>query len=201
MSSTNERKSKASAGTILMRVSGILLAITALTVWGTSFLLAKYTTGGKGGDSARVAKFDVNATMEDKTVVVDVSKTASGKFEITLTNLSETAVRAGITLDFTTLNTTYKDDQNQNVPIITKVKIGNADSYTNVVDNKLVIPDTFDMAAGSGEITPAVTFTLTIPELVNDNNALLAITKTMTGLKGETAAYPFDVVVTFTQID
>ncbi len=212
MSSKNERKSKATAGSILMRSAGILLALTALTVWGTSFLFAKYTAGGNGGDGARVAKFDVNATMPSQTVTVDVCEGGAGSFVVKLTNKSEVAVRAGLTLDFTTLNTTAFGTADAPQKIVSTVNVkfsddtGNGTDITVGDDNKAVIDKTFDMAAAGSTadgIAETVTFTLTIPALVsaNDNAALLAITKNMTGLSGTTDAMPFDVIATFVQID
>lgn len=210
MSIKNERKNKATAGSILMRTAGILFALTALTVWGTSFLFAKYTAGGNGGDGARVAKFSVDATMPSQTVTVNVSEGGNGEFTVTLKNMSETAVRAGITLDFTTLNTTAFGTAEAPKKIVSTVNVkfsGETGSGTDITvgnDNKAIVPKSFDMApAGStaNGITETVTFTLTIPELVSDQNALLAITKNMTGLSGTTDAIPFDVIATFVQID
>ena len=219
MSSTNKRKTKATAGGIMMRVAGVLLAITALTVWGTSFLLAKYTAGGNGGDKARVAKFEVGSAMTGDTVVVSVSEGGSGTFTVTLTNKSETAVRADLTLDFTELNNAYTvpgegEATPAPVKIINTVKVkvgtGSESEYTVGADNKVTIPDKFDMAAaGTSPATSTVSFTLTIPALTGATGddaaaakaALLAITKNMTGLSGETEELPFDVIATFTQID
>jgi hypothetical protein len=201
MSDRSKKRNKASAGTILMRTAGILFAITAITVWATSMLLAKYTTGGKGSDLARAAQFSVDAAGEQEDMVIDISKGGTGEYTVTLTNNSETAVSANLVIDYSGIGN-----------LINKIE-----AKTGTGENELALDCTLDTSEtkattgalalgpkGSATATKTVTLTLTfvaVNDTGADMDAILAITEPMTGLSGETEKIPFDVFAVFTQID
>ena len=201
MSNENKKRNKASAGPILMRTAGILFALTAITVWATSFMFAKYTTGGKGSDNSRVAAFNVDAAWTDETdpdVTIDVSQDFSKeepvKYVLKLTNKSETAVRADLKFDFSALGT-----------LASYVTI---DGQSLTADGKYAY--NLDPNGGAKEVTvKIVDFTLETGNTTSDGQAekldyeaaLLVLTKNMKGMSDETEKLPFDVFAVFTQID
>ena len=84
-------------GTFLIRTSAVLFCLVMITTYLTAGLYARYTASGKGADSARVAKFDVTASginIRPKVDAVD-----NGEYEITVTNVSEVAVRYDIIVE------------------------------------------------------------------------------------------------------
>ena len=201
MSNENKKRNKASAGPILMRTAGILFALTAVTVWATSFLFAKYTTGGKGVDKSRVAEFSVEAAGSQDETVIDLSEGGTGKYTVTLTNKSETAVSASLVIDYSRIG-----------KLINKVeaKAGTGESAVTLTctpDASASKTTTGVVAlgpAGTAAATKTVTLTITFPavdDAAADMNTILALTEPMTGLSGETGKLPFDVFAVFTQID
>ena len=205
MSDGNKKRNKASAGPILMRTAGILFAITAVTVWATSFLFAKYTTGGIRADKARVAEFEVEVAGEQDDTVIDLSLGGTGEYTVTLTNKSETAVSANLVIDYSRIGKL----------------ISNVTAVTGTTDNPVTLGCTINSTtskattdpvalgpAGTASAKKTVTLTITFPPVIIDAeteaayiDALLAITEPMKGLKGETDKLPFDVFAVFTQID
>ena len=201
MSDGNKKRNKASAGPILMRTAGILFAVTAITVWATSFMFAKYTTGGKSSDNSRVAAFNVDAAWSDETdpdVTIDVSQDFSEeepvKYVLKLTNKSETAVRADLKFDFSALGT-----------LASYVTV---DGQSLTSDGKYAY--NLDPNGGAKEVTvKIVDFTLETGNTTSDGQAetldyeaaLLVLTENMKGMSDETEKLPFDVSVTYTQID
>ena len=208
MSYSNNKRSKTSPGSIIMRVAGILFALTAVTVWGTSFMLAKFTTGGQGDSKARVAEFDVDFTLTPPpdTPVISISDGGSGTYKFTLTNKSETAVRAELVFDFSMLNAKGQLFDECSITID-----GTTKDY-EIKNNKITLKDKYSLGpVGTTTATQTVEFTLKFPaaliadvaETDQDGwTALLALTENMSGLSDTAAeALPFDVFAVFTQID
>lgn len=213
MSYSNNKRNKTSPGSIIMRVAGILFALTAVTVWGTSFMLAKFTTGGQGDSKARVAEFDVDFTLTapTDTPVISISDGGSGEYSIKLTNRSETAVRAELVFDFSMLNAKGQLFDKCSITIGSGTDAATKE-YTIGSNNKVTLDKKYALGpVGTSTATQTVDFTLKFPAaLIADVagtdqdgwTALLALTKNMSGLS-DTAdeALPFDVFAVFTQID
>lgn len=229
MSKLNRERKRANLGVTMMRVAGVLLAVTAVTVWATSFMFARYTTGGRSGSNGRVAMFSVGAGMETgEELLIDVSTGGeNGEYVVTLTNNSETAVRGDLELDFTEINTKFKDGSTPIVIIeaITAKVDGaaielpgeNPEDTTKILpltDNKYIIKGVKDIAPGGN-----TTVTINLGADALSAEAIKAITESMTGLtsvrptpdpSGDPAAtaepggdveLPFIVKAIFTQID
>lgn len=223
MNNSNQNRRRTTFGSVVMRVAGVLLAVTALTVWATSFMFARYTTGFNSVNGGRTAKFDVAFNMEEEDgLLIDVAAGDTGKYVITLTNDSETAVRGDLELDFTDLNTAFKDSSAtpQAIPIITKITVSavanTADqtSAETVIEEKTCeLTNNKVLLSGVKDLAPGGVFTVTVDLGVDalSGAALNAITASMTGLDssantGENSAngdleFPFYVKAIFTQID
>lgn len=201
MSNENKKRNKASAGPILMRTAGILFAITAVTVWATSFLFAKYTTGGKGVDKSGVAEFNVVAEGTQEETVIDLSEGGTGTYTVTLTNKSETAVSASLVIDYSKIGKLISKIEAETGPE------GNTTELSCTLDAGNFKATTGGVALGpkgTAAATKTVTLTITFPavnDAAADMNTILALTKPMNGLSGETGMLPFDVFAVFTQID
>lgn len=201
MSDGKKKRNKASAGPIMMRIAGILFAITAVTVWATSFLLAKYTTGVKNADDTRVAEFSVEAAGAQEATVIDLSEGGTCTYTVTLTNKSETAVAANLVIDYSVIG-----------KLISKVE-----AVTGTGENAVALDCTLDTTApkattdtvalgpkGTTADTKTVTLTITFPAVDDptaDMASILALTEPMHGLSGETGKLPFEIFAVFTQID
>ncbi|MBO7158334.1 MAG: hypothetical protein J6W31_06990, partial [Clostridia bacterium] len=86
-------KKKTTTGPLLLRIALILLCMTLFSTSMLSGLYAKYTDKNDGDDSARVAKFDVEAAGLSGNVTVDASAgQTNGEYQFTVTNKSEVAV-------------------------------------------------------------------------------------------------------------
>jgi hypothetical protein len=201
MSNENKKRNKASAGPILMRTAGILFAITAVTVWATSFLFAKYTTGGKGTDQSRVAEFSVEAAGSQNETIIDLSEGDTGTYIVTLTNKSETAVSASLVIDYSKIGKLISKIEAETGEGENAVKIEctpDAETFKVTTDAVALGPK------GTAAATKTVTLTITFPAVDDeaaDMNTILALTKPMNGLSGETGKLPFDIFAVFTQID
>ncbi len=216
MSNSNRNRRKTTFGSVVMRVAGVLLALTAVTVWATSFMFAKYTTRTNAKNDARVAEFDVDFKMIAPTEVPELSfaEGGGGDYSVTLVNKSETAVRSELVFDFSTINA------NGRLFDSFKVTVGTGENavittYTIGSDNKVTLKDKYDLGpAGTETAEQTVAFTLTFPAVditahTGENGqaaqdgwaALLALTENLEGLSGTTDTLPFDVFAVFTQID
>ena len=219
MSNLNERRRKATFGSTMMRIAGVLLAITAVTVWATSFMFARYTTGGKADNNGRVAKFTVAAGLQtNEELLIDVSTGGdNGEYVVTLTNNSETAVRGDLELDFTEINTKYKDGttpiviieaitakvDGTAITVPAEAEEGSEPTTTTTIplnNNKVLLKSVKDLAPGG---TATVTINLGADGL--SQAAIKALTEDM---KGRSSAetntdleLDFDVKAIFTQID
>lgn len=85
---------------ILLRAALILLCLIMLCIHLMGGLFAKYSTSGKGNDSARVAKFEVEVDGDPGLVDIVCTQTPnqSGTYTITVTNQSEVAVEYDMTV-------------------------------------------------------------------------------------------------------
>ena len=184
-----------------MRTAGILFALTAVTVWATSFLFAKYTTGDKGVDKSGVAEFNVVAEGTQEETVIDLSEGGTGTYIVTLTNKSETAVSANLVIDYTKIGKLIN---------VIEAVTGEGENATEI--NCTLDADAFKVTTdavalgpkGTVAATKTVTLTITFPavdDAAADMNTILALTEPMTGLSGETDKLPFDIFAVFTQID
>ena len=98
----------------------VLLLLTMISIHITSGLYARYTTTASGSASARVAKFDVNASLSEDVIVDCSANETSGEYQITIENNSEVAIKyilyvtlkskdPNLTVDGTDLNGTMTD--------------------------------------------------------------------------------------------
>jgi hypothetical protein len=196
----------------MMRIAGILLAVTAVTLWATSFMFARYTTGGKADDTGRVARFSVGMDMDrehEKELLIDVAAGGEdGEYIVMLINNSETAVSGDIVLDFTEINTKYKEENNPPIEIIKAVSVaidGTDKGTLDLVDNKVTIKGVKNLTPNGGNAQITV-------KLGSDGlsaEAIKVLTKSMTGLSSSSGTLnvdgdielPFDIKAIFTQID
>lgn len=85
----------------------ILVILVAVSIFLAGALAARYLTSGSGSDSARVAKWDVDATVsapaDTAKVIPADGSTQTGHYTVVFTNNSEVAARA--TLEITGLPT------------------------------------------------------------------------------------------------
>ena len=94
-------KKKTTTGPLLLRIALILLCMTLFSTSMLSGLYAKYTDKNDGDDSARVAKFDVEAAGLSGDVTVDASAgQTNGEYKFTVTNKSEVAVYYDLVVTF-----------------------------------------------------------------------------------------------------
>ena len=82
---------------IPLLLAGILFCLALISVNLTSNLYAKYSTSAAGSDGARVAKFDVRATVDDSqpaTIALTAGDSApTGTYTFTITNNSEVVIK------------------------------------------------------------------------------------------------------------
>lgn len=195
MGNSKNKRNRKSSGAVLMRIAGILLVVTAITMWGTSFLLAKYKSGGDGGEKARVAKFEVSAGMEGGPATLKLEEEDNGVYKVTLTNNSETAVRAELKLDFSQVVNKDGDFLIKAAIVQINDEEDTPKTYNVDANGTITVSDkTVDISPNSGEPDSAI---ITI-SFAGDIDA---ITEYMKGLSDETAEFPFDVRAIFTQID
>ena len=78
----------------------VLLLLTMISIHLTSGLYARYTATSTGSDSARVAKFDVTAMVDEAITLDCTDEDSTAECKITVTNNSEVAVRYSVTVVF-----------------------------------------------------------------------------------------------------
>ena len=94
-------KKKTATGPLLLRIALILLCMTLFSTSMLSGLYAKYIAKNNGEDSARVAKFDVEAAGLSGDITVDASiGQTNGEYKFTVTNKSEVAVSYDLVITF-----------------------------------------------------------------------------------------------------
>ena len=82
----------------ILRLAGILFCLTLFSVHLTSGLYARYTTSASGSDSARVARFDVQAEGELITFIsADIRPGETVEKTVEVTNNSEVAITYTVT--------------------------------------------------------------------------------------------------------
>lgn len=177
----------------VFNVAAIMLAATSLSVWLTSFMLAKYRTGGTDDDGARVAAFNVDVVpaTDNPKMVFDLTDTAEAQtynYKFTLSNASETAVRYTASLSFSD-------------PNVEKLisSVGYYISGTKVDDPAAKLAD---IAPNGADVDVTVVFTVNA-STADDylSNAFKALTEPMSGWKGTVSEKPFTITVNATQID
>lgn len=79
----------------IMRLAAVLLCLTLLSLYLLCGMYARYTSQDGGGDSARVAKFNVSESdsLQSYTYAVEIIPDTSEKLEVQITNFSETSVK------------------------------------------------------------------------------------------------------------
>lgn len=95
-------KKKTTTGPLLLRIALILLCMTLFSTSMLSGLYAKYTAKNNGEDSARVAKFNVEAAGLSGDITVDASQgDLDGSYQFSVENKSEVAVYYDLLITFT----------------------------------------------------------------------------------------------------
>lgn len=79
----------------IMRLAAVLLCLTLLSLYLLCGMYARYTSQDSGGDSARVAKFNVSESdsLQRHTYAVEITPDTSENLEVQITNSSETSVK------------------------------------------------------------------------------------------------------------
>lgn len=94
-------KKKTATGPLLLRIALILLCMTLFSTSMLSGLYAKYIAKNNGEDSARVAKFNVEAAGLSGDITVDASAgKTNGEYKFTVTNNSEVAITYDLVITF-----------------------------------------------------------------------------------------------------
>ena len=90
---------------IPIRIASVMLCLVLFSLYMTSGMFAKYTTGGNGKGNGRVAKFSVTATDagESEYVFDQAKQQPDGSYAVTVKNDSEVAVRYTIILKFSAI--------------------------------------------------------------------------------------------------
>ena len=181
----------------IFNVAAIMLAATSLSVWLTSFMLARYRTGGNGNDRARVAAFevDVSPVSSDTAISFNLTDTAGAQtynYQFKLHNDSETAIRYTASLSFS--------DPDVAAMISS---IGYYIGGTEVVDPAVKLAD---IAPNGADVEVTVKLTLAASNGTQAavdylSEPFLALTHDMTGWSGTVSEKPFTITVSATQID
>ena len=89
----------------ILYLAGVLLCLTLFSMHLTSGLYARYAASASGGDSARVAKFDIaqKGTLSEL-LLLDVYPGFSAAYDIQLNNHSEVAVSYTVSVEQLTNN-------------------------------------------------------------------------------------------------
>lgn len=174
----------------------VLLFLTLVSIHMTSGLYARYVATATGTDSARVAKFDVAASLDKEELIIDCATTTtkSGDYIITVQNNSEVAI--GYTLK---VNLVSKEDG------ITPVGTDLAVSFAEKENGKVI--DSLD----SVDATKTMTFTRTNNPLAPNQSRdyvftfkvtdWTSITGKVTGQKEFNWDFDFNVQVRTQQVD
>ena len=169
---------------IPIRIASVMLCLVLFSLYMTSGMLAKFTTGGNGKIDSRVAKFSVTAAdageseyvFDQATVLPD----GYGNYSVTVKNDSEVAVRYTIILRF-------KEDKPDYLLI---TPVGDATVSYDENDKKVVKLTGGDLVPKSSEVTKTIKFGVDYDEFV-DGATLGQPTETLS----------FDTIVRLTQID
>lgn len=166
---------------IPMRIASILLCLVLFSVYMTSGMLAKYTTGGSAKDQGRVAKFSVSATADNANYEFKQGEeTPIKEYKVKVENPSEVAVRYTVQLQF-----------DEAVPDYLVIKRGTEET------EELLKPATFDgkiVELQGGTLAPKGTGTDTISFSIDYN-------KFVQSNSGHEVTLDFSAAVKFIQID
>ena len=167
---------------IPIRIASVMLCLVLFSLYMTSGMLAKYTTGGNGKGNGRVAKFSVTATDRGKSEYVfdQAAVQPDGSYAVTVKNDSEVAVRYTIILKFDRAIPDY-------------LKITPAEDVTvsyDENDKKVVELTGGDLDPQSPEVTKTIKFGVDYDKFVD------GVT-----LGQQTERLSFDTIVRLTQID
>ncbi len=92
-------------GNILNRVAAVLFCLTLFLTYLVTGLYARYTTSGRSGDNARVAKFSIEGEeMLSQTIEADLIPGESKTANLVIHNESEVAVEYTIDVTNVTIN-------------------------------------------------------------------------------------------------
>ena len=164
---------------IPMRIASILLCLVLFSVYMTSGMLAKYTTGGSGKDQGRVAKFSVSAAADNANYEFKQSDKETEQvksYTVTVNNPSEVAVRYTVQLQF-----------DEAVPDYLVIKRGDTPVTPSTVDRKLVELQGGTLAP-KGTGTDTISFSIDYNKFVQSNS-------------GHEVTLDFSAAVKFIQID
>ena len=166
---------------IPMSIASILLCLVLFSLYMTSGMLAKYTTGGSGKGDGRVAKFSVKLEPVGDTEFNFTQKAnpqPTGTYKLKVSNPSEVAVRYTLVLEFP-----------DSLPTYVKVMRGTEEIEPTTVDRKIVELKGGDLAPkGTGEET--IRFAVDYNVFVRDVAAGV-----------NTVTLDFSAVANFVQID
>ena len=164
---------------IPIRIASVMLCLVLFSLYMTSGMFAKYTTGGNGKGNGRVAKFSVTATDagESEYVFDQAAVQPDGSYAVTVKNDSEVAVRYTIILKFDRAIPGY-------------LTITPAEDVTVSNDKKVVELTGGDLDPQSPEVTKTIKFGVNYDDFVD------GVT-----LGQQTETLSFDTIVRLTQID
>ena len=160
---------------IPMCVALILLVLVLVTTYMTGGLFARYTANQSGGDSARVAKFQVLADSEIDVIDVNCATDQNGVYSFTVTNHSEVTVGYSVTVQFknnmpqnllqVALDSGAYGDLDANKAISFPVNenldpLG--DSATHEIRFQVIPEEFFGSAQGEESVELALDFTVTV---------------------------------------
>ena len=165
-------KKKTTTGPLLLRIALILLCMTLFSTSMLSGLYAKYTAKNNGEDSARVAKFNVEAAGLSGDITVNASQAdAAGTYQFTVTNHSEVAITYDLVITFPG---GIPDYLQTSLPDKAAVKSGNTITFSDVASLAPATADTprtltftvdlekFTQPAAGESYEETLTFTATI---------------------------------------
>lgn len=167
---------------IPIRIASVMLCLVLFSLYMTSGMFAKYTTGGNGKGNGRVAKFSVTATDagESEYVFDQAKQQPDGSYAVTVKNDSEVAVRYTIILRFS-----------EDIPnYLTITPDENVTVSPDENDKKVVMLTGGDLIPKSSAVTKTITFGVNYDEFVD------GVT-----LGQQTETISFDTIVRLTQID
>lgn len=162
---------------IPMCVAFILFVLTLVSIHMTSGLYARYTVTSSSLDSARVAMFNVESSVQP--LLDDQGKHMEGKYTLTVNNLSEVAVRYSLTVTMPDYLSMAVDEEEPKSPETGK--------------NQAVFENS-DWVLEPGENTGTHTLTFAV---VNWSG----LTSQMPNNETENLSVDFNVTVTAEQID
>lgn len=146
-------------GGIMMRIAAALLCLVLISIHLMSGMYAKYSTTGRGDDSARVANFDVEITGEETDLEVTCREN-KGAYTITVNNKSEVAVAYTISV---TADTPLIPDLDSNTGTLPVGPAGNVHTLTFSVNDWSAI--TRDMTGENGEVFLGFTVTVNVVQI------------------------------------